>query len=227
MKAYTRLVPSALLLVLAASPALAQEKFDRSFQWYWGAQAGALVYKTNVEGPFFDPTIGAHWVITHRRTALFVGAEQAFFTTDAIAEVADPGSTSGVRDVTFSQVRRLTFGVLVYPLPGHLEPYFGGGFALMNVLNPTVDCSGTTPNSSCPTLNDQLQAQDAASNAASWASGWITAGIQVNIGKMSVFGDYALNSAAKNMLLDGVTHTIHGGVRYTFGTAKEDVTGKH
>jgi hypothetical protein len=227
MKAYTRLVPSALLLVLAASPALAQEKFDRSYQWYWGAQAGALAYKTNTEGPFFDPTVGLQWVITHKRTALLVSGEQAFFATDAHAQVADPGSGSGVRDVTFNQVRRLAFGVLVYPMGGHIDPYAGAGFALFNVLNPTVDCSGTTANSSCPTLNDQLQAQDAASNAASWASGWLTVGLQLNFGPLAVFGDYALNSAAKNVLLDGVTHTIHGGVRYTFGSGREDITGRH
>jgi len=227
MKAYNRLIPSALLLVLAATPAMGQEKFDRSFQWYWGAQAGALVYKTNTEGPFFDPTIGLHWVITHRRTALYVAGEQAFFTTDAHAQVADPGSTTGVRDVTFNQVRRLAAGILVYPMGGHIDPYGGAGFALFNVLNPTVDCSGTTANSNCATTNDQLQAQNAASNAASWASGFLTLGLQLNFGRLAVFGDYTLNSAAKNMLLDGVTHQIHGGVRYSFGSGREDITGTH
>lgn len=216
-----------LVLAAAATPALAQEPFSRNYQWYWGAQAGALAYKTNTEGPFFDPTIGLQWVITHKRVAMYVAGEQAFFATDAHAQVADNASTTGVRDVTFNQVRRLAFGLMVYPIDQHIEPYGGAGFALYNVLNPTVDCSGTTPNSQCLTLSDQTQAQDAASNAASWASGFLMIGVQINIGRLAVFGDYSLNSAAKAVLLDGVTHVIHGGVRYAFGGAREDITGRH
>ncbi len=213
--------------LVAARPAAAQLLDDRSYRWYWGAQAGGYIYQTNVQGYVFDPIFGGHWLITAKRTALYIGGEQAFFLADSRATVFDPNSASGLRDATFSQVRRLFVGLLAFPLQKRIEPYVGGGFAIVTVQNAIADCSNTTPNSQCATANDQFAAQSVVDDAGSTAVGWIMGGVQINIGKLGVYGQYMLNSASQNFLISGSTHTIQGGIRYAIGSAKEDVNTAH
>ena len=97
----------------------------------------------------------------------------------------------------------------------------------VEVLNPVVDCSGQTANSQCATPADQFAAQSAAEDASSRAFGWIAAGIQINMGKLAVFGQYMLTSAAPNYLLSGTTHTVQGGIRYALAPAREEVGTQH
>lgn len=226
MKPLCRLALTALVVALVARPAAAQSN-ERDHRWYWGAQAGGFLYQTNAQGYYFDPVIGAHWLITGKRSALYIGGEQAFFLTESRATVADPNSGTGLRDATFSQVRRLFAGILIFPLQKRIEPFAGGGFAIMTVQDPTVDCSGTTPNSTCANANDQAVAQSAVDDAGSKGFAWIMGGVQINIGKMAVYGHYMLTSAASGFLISGSTHTIQGGIRYSLGTAKEDVNTAH
>src|SRR5205814_134758 len=137
-----------------------------------------------------------------------------------------PSGTWGGQ-VTVDDMRRLMFGVLAFPTQKVIEPFAGGGFALMQVLNPVVDCSGSTPNSDCPTLSDAIAAQDRAQDAASKAFFWLSGGVQISYGKLSVFGQYILTSSARGFLLDGTTHSLQGGVRYSLGTSKEGVAERN
>jgi len=198
-----------------------------NYQWFWGAQGGVFISKTNVQGTTYDPMIGGHWLITARRTALYVAYEQAVFLGDDPAVITDPNSNTGLRDVTFHDMRRLMFGVMAFPTQKVIQPFAGGGFALMQVLNPLVDCSGSTPNSDCPTLSDQIAAQDRAQEAASKAFFWLSGGVQISYGKLSAFGQYILTSSARGFLLNGTTNSLQGGVRYSLGTAKEGITERH
>jgi len=88
--------------------------FGRQYQWYWGAQGGAFISKTNTQPYVYDPIVGGHWLITARRTALYVAYEQAIFLSDAQAVIFDPSSSAssvgpGFRDVTFHDIRELRF----------------------------------------------------------------------------------------------------------------------
>lgn len=201
--------------------------YSRQYQWYWGAQGGAFVYKTNAQPSYYEPMVGGHWLITARRTALYVAYEQAFFLADAKAIMFDPQSSSssvgpGFRDVTFNDMRRLMFGVLAFPAQKIIEPFAGGGFALMQVLNPTVDCS------SCTTLAEAASAADRAHEASSKAFFWLMGGFQVNYSsKLNVFAHYLLTSSAQGFLIDGNTHTLQGGLRYSLGSSKEGITERH
>ncbi len=201
--------------------------FARDYQWYWGAQGGAFVYKTNVQPYYYDPMIGGHWLITAKRTALYVAYEQAVFLTDAKAVIFDPNSSAssvgpGFRDVSFRDVRRLMFGVLAFPAQKVIEPFAGGGFALMQVLNPQVDCS-----SGC-TFSEFSEASDRAAEAASKAFFWVMGGVQINYStKLNVFAHYLITSAAQDFLIQGNTHTLQGGIRYSLGTSKEGITERH
>jgi len=207
--------------------------FNKEYQWYWGAQGGAFFYKTNLQPYYYDPLVGGHWLITARRTALYVAYEQAVFLTDAKSAIFDPSSSNssvgpGFRDVTFPDMRRIMFGVVAFPAQKVIEPFAGGGFALMQVLNPVVDCSAAaSPPSGC-TLSDFTEADDRAADAASKAFFWLMGGLQVNYStKLNVFAHYLITSAAQNFLLQGNTHTLQGGVRYSLGTSKEGITERH
>ena len=226
MKRALRFLVSLALAVILVSPAAAQVANDRSFQWYWGAQAGIFGYSTNTQASAFDPIFGAHWLITAKRTALYMAYEQAVFLTDARAVITDPSSTTssvgaGFRDVSFSDLRRLMFGVVAFPLNRRIEPYVGGGFALMQVLNPIVDCSA------CVTQSEAFKAQSLAEDAASKAFFWMMGGFQLNKGRLALFGHYIVTSAAQGFLVEGTAHTIQGGLRYSLGTAKEAITERN
>ena len=201
--------------------------FNRQYQWYWGAQGGAFVSKTSTQPYVYDPIVGGHWLITARRTALYLAYEQAIFLTDAQTVIYDPNSSGssvgpGFRDVTFHDMRRIMFGVLAFPAQKVIEPFGGGGFALMQVLNPTVDCSG------CATLGEAVEAADRVHTASSRAFFWLMGGIQINYSsKLNVFAHYLLTSSAPNFLLQGNTHTLQGGIRYSMGSAKEGITERH
>ncbi|MBI1966540.1 MAG: porin family protein [Gemmatimonadetes bacterium] len=201
--------------------------FNKHYQWYWGAQGGALIYKTNVQSAVYDPMIGGHWLITAKRTALYVAYEQAALLTDAPAAIVDPASSTssvgaGFRDVTFSSVRRIMVGLLAFPSQKVIEPFAGGGFALMQVLNPVVDCS------SCVTLSEAFEAQSRAEDAASKAFFWAMGGFQINYStKLNVFGQYVWTSSSQGFLLEGPTHTLQGGIRYSLGTSKEGLAERN
>jgi hypothetical protein len=199
--------------------------FSKQHQWYWGAQGGAFVYKTNSQPYYYDPLVGGHWLITARRTALYVAYEQGLFLTDAKAVITDRSSsgctsfpTAPCRDVTFHDMRRLMFGVLAFPAQKIIEPFAGGGFALMQVLNPIVDCPGCTN-------AEFASAQDLTATAASKAFFWVMGGLQINYStKLNVFAHYLITSSASGFLIEGNTHTIQGGIRYSLGTSKEGIT---
>ena len=200
--------------------------FNTNFQWYWGAQGGAFISKTVTQPYVYDPIVGGHWLIKSRRTALYVAYEQAIFLTAAQTVIFDPNSTNSsvgpdFRDVTFHDMRRLMFGVLAFPAQKVIEPFAGGGFALMQVLNPAVDCTG------CNT-SQAVEADDRVHTAASKAFFWVMGGLQINYSsKLNVFAHYLLTSSAANFLLQSNTHTLQGGIRLSLGTSKEGITEQH
>lgn len=222
MNRLSRLSLCALAAVLLASPAAAQS--GNQYQWYWGGQVGALVYKTNLQPLHFDPMIGGHWFITGKRTALYLSYEQAFFSTAAVAQIQDANSSSGVRNASFSNVRRLMLGVMALPIQGHIQPMIGGGFAIVQVLSPTIDCSGVDATTTCASFSDSSLAAQAANDASSKAFAWGAVGLQINFGKLAIFGLGTATSAAQQFMLDGPTFSLIGGVRYSLGSSKEDIT---
>ena len=212
MKPLSRVALVALLCTPVARPAAAQANTgDPPYKWYWGTQAGALLYRTNAQKFYFDPAIGVHWMITRTRGALYVGGEEAFFTSDATAAVTDFATGTGY-NVAFSKVRRIFAGLVAYPLPGHIEPIFGGGLGLNTVVDPRANSAA---------------GQAAADDASNLANFWLLGGVQINVGNLAVFGQYVLGTSANNKLLLQEQHSIQGGVRYALGKAREDVQSAH
>src|SRR2546427_2347491 len=124
----------------------AKQVFRRSatswpHQWFWGGQAGVLIFKTSYDGLSAEPTFGGHWLITGKRTALYVAYEQSFFLTDRHATVVEPNGIVEPGNVAFNTVRRIIGGVLAYPVQKAIQPYGGAGFAIVEILNPTAHCT--------------------------------------------------------------------------------------
>jgi len=128
--------------------------------------------------------------------------------------VVEPGN------VAFKSLRRIMMGVLAFPVQKAIQPYGGGGFAIMEILNPVTTCTGCT-------ISDATIIQNAAESYATKAFFWWMGGIDVRQGRLSLYGHYILTSSAKTFLIDGVTHSFQGGLRYSFGTSREDVTETH
>ncbi len=211
MKHMSRALWGLALLAIVATPAAAQQqKSDWSYQWYWGAHIGAFGYATNAQPTYWDPMIGAHWFITKKRVGLYTGIEQAFFTSDARSVVNN-------RTVTFSEVRRIMLGLVAMPKRGFLEPYLGGGFAVMYIVNPVLDCTGCS-------ATEQAAAQTALANATTTGLAWGMAGGAYNMGNLSIFAHYMVTDAGAS-LIQGATHAFQGGVRYSFGRSREGIPG--
>jgi opacity protein-like surface antigen len=189
-------------------------------QWFWGAQAGALIFKTDFDGISAEPTFGGHWLITAKRTAMYAAYEQSFFITDRHATIIEPNGTIEPGNVAFRGMRRLMMGVLAFPVQKAVQPYGGGGFAIMEILNPTTTCTGCT-------ISSAALVQQAADNASTKAFFWWMAGIDVRQGRLGLYGHYILTSSARGFLINGVTHTVQGGIRYSFGSSREDVSETH
>ncbi len=218
MKLVSRVLASVLLAAVLASPAAGQRKRDWNFQWFWGGQGGVFYYKTNFQPYYFDPVAGGHWLITAKRTALYAAYEQAWFLTDARATIVEPSGTVNPGNVSFHDMRRLMFGVLAFPVQKPIEPFLGGGFALMEVLNPIVTC-GT-----CATDAEFAQIQGEADADASKAFFWWMGGLDIKVGRLALFGHYVVTSSAKSFLIQSTTHTFEGGLRVGLGGSKEGIT---
>ena len=197
-----------------------QKGTDWTHQWFWGGQAGVLVFKTDADGLSAEPTFGGHWLVTGKRTALYAAYEQSFFLTDRHATLLEPGGTIEAGNVAFRTLRRIMMGVLAFPAQKAVQPFAGGGFAILEILNPVATCTGCSLSNAAIT---QAEADDAATKAAFW---WM-AGIDVRQGRMSLYGHYILTSAVNTFLISGVMHTFQGGIRYSLGSSREDPTDEH
>src|SRR5206468_87918 len=122
-------------------------------------------------------------------------------------------------NVQFDNLRRIMVGVLAFPAQLRVEPFAGGGFAIMEALNVQVSCSSCTG-------SDLGQLQDEADRAATKAFFWWMGGVDIKQGRLALYGQYILTSAAANFLIQGTTHTFQGGVRYSLGSSKEGITDR-
>jgi hypothetical protein len=191
-----------------------------SRQWFWGGQAGLMLFDTYSDGFSAEPIFGGHWLITAKKTALYVGYDQAFFVADRHATIIEPNGTIEADNIAFNSLRRIMFGALAFPVQKAMQPFVGGGFAIMQVINPTATCTNCT-------LSDFVLTQNAAENAASSAFFWVMGGIDIRQGRLSLYGHYIVTTPSRTFLINGNTHTFQGGLRYSLGSSREDVSQEH
>ena len=186
-------------------------------QWFWGAEAGLLLFKTPIDGISAEPTFGGHWLITARRTAMYVGYDQAFFLSDRHATIVEPSGAIEPGNVSFNSLRRIMIGLLAFPVQRAIQPFGGAGFAIMEILNPNTTCTGCT-------VSDATIVQQQAFDMATKAFFWWMGGIDVRQGRLALYGHYILTTHTSGFLIDGITHTFQGGLRYSLGSSREDDT---
>ncbi|HVH10774.1 MAG TPA: hypothetical protein VM736_13350 [Gemmatimonadales bacterium] len=202
-------------------PSFEQRVSDWQHKWYWGGQAGVLVFKTNTDPYSFEPTFGGHWLVTSKKTALYAAYEESIFLSARHATAIDPTGGINPGNVQFNNLRRIMIGVLAFPAQLRVEPFAGGGFAIMEALNVQTACSATC--SFAQATQFQQEAQDAATKAFFWWMG----GIDIKQGRLALYGHYILTSSSASFLIQGTTHTFQGGIRYSFGSAKESITERY
>jgi hypothetical protein len=187
------------------------------YQWFWGAEAGLMVFKTPFDGVSAEPTFGGHWLITARRTAMYVGYDQSFFLSDRHATIVEPSGAIEPGNVAFSSMRRIMVGMLAFPAQKAVQPFGGAGFAIMEVLNPATTCTGCT-------ASDAAIVQQEAFNEGTKGFFWWMGGIDIRQGRLSLYGHYILTTHSGGFLIDAVTQTLEGGLRYSLGSSREEDT---
>jgi hypothetical protein len=199
-------------------PSFEERASDWQHKWYWGAEAGIFIFKTNFDNYAFEPSFGGHWLITGKKTALYVGYEESFFITPRHVTMVEPGGAVSPGNVSFNNLRRIMVGVLAFPAQTRIEPFAGGGFAIMEALSVNAGCPD------CTSVAQLSQMADQANAAATKAFFWWMGGIDVKQGRLALYGHYVITSAAAGFLIQGTTHTFQGGIRYSLGTSKEGIT---
>jgi len=211
MRIRNKVFAATIVGAFAAAPADAQsnDQFWRE-TWFWGVQAGAMVFQaggTTEAGM----AIGGHWFITAGRSALNLAFDQLFFTSSQ--------TSIGAQPVTFSRAQRVSATVYAMPSTTGLQVYLGGGFALEHVTNSSAPGTFPTPQQQTAFL-EQVDA------VATKAFAILGGGVQWRwAGKWVVFGQYQFQPSTNDFLIGSAQHVIQGGFRYGLTGSKEAVTG--
>ncbi|HRP07843.1 MAG TPA: hypothetical protein PLL69_05085 [Gemmatimonadales bacterium] len=197
----------ALVAILATLPRAASAQRGDSFSWKLGVQGGSMIFQTRTQDSELIPSGGAHFLIMARRGGLMVGIDEGF------------GSDERSGMVLFNDLRRYQAVLMAYPVSLPLEPYFGAGGGILQVVSPRID----------PVVTDPFEREDLlalANQYSTHAFATFLAGLQGRWGRVSVFGQYQLHtSPGDNSMLHGVMHSVHGGIRVGLGSSREAVRG--
>jgi hypothetical protein len=199
---------SALVLAfLAFSPAIATAQANRPFtdSWFWGAKIGALAFSTTRIENGFAPSIGAEWLITRNRGALYMSLDRSFFTEES--SIAS-GSLSGESVVEVKDLTRLGFALLAFPKQiDNIRPYGGVGLAL-NFIQ------------SAESSDDDAFTSSLIEEQRSRASFQLMAGVQAQMRSFSLFGQVVMLPFDSDFLLNGRSgFALEAGVRWNVGSS--------
>jgi hypothetical protein len=215
------------LSALALLPAAGVAQSGRYFQnaWFWGAKAGNMTYWTRGStGASQAVQFGGEWMITRRRGGLYVAFDKVFFNTlydgTQTTQIDDPlnSDEGGVRTVDFDDMRRLTFAAMAFPKQfGPLRPYAGLGLAV-NWITEAV------PRGSFSTAQQEADIMMAIEDAKTRTAPIFIVGTQMQLFRMSAFGQAAYMPAERRFLLNEKgTYFFEVGVRYNVGTSVEGI----
>jgi hypothetical protein len=197
-------------LAAAQQPATARTGFDDS--WFWGIRGGMTSLDAGA-GRVSAPSVGAEWLITRSRGALYLAVDQSFF--DEVAGIYDPSFAGSVRPVNVSDMRRYSMGLLAFPVAfDNLRPYAGLGLSVNVIQN--AEPLGTFAD----TASQNGVFRDV-NELSSKVSAIFTAGAMYQLGRAAIFAQASAMPTRNNFLLAGASHTFlfEGGIRYNLATA--------
>ena len=196
----------------ADSAASARRGFADS--WFWGVKGGAARFGTVTDGHKIAPLAGVDWLITRKRAALLVSAEQSFFShTSAVSEPGNPGFA---RTVDLKDARRYSATVLAIPgMLGPVRPYAGLGLGI-DVMRDA------SPQGDFESASHWASVQDEIDDGRSKASLLLVAGGQVQFGRAAVFVQGNMTPAQTRSLWNrGGVAQLEGGFRFNLAPARE------
>jgi hypothetical protein len=195
----------AALLALASAAPLTAQVLDWQNQWYWGAKGGLLSYSLP-SGRSNQVQVGGEWLITARRTALYV-AYSSTLKKDGDTFTSSTGATI---PAVFDGFQRIQLAVLVFPWNGNVQPYAGGGLVIESLSNAVV-------NSATPTAVQSQFISDHSSGGFAMAM----AGLQIRVARLAVFGQLQFSPQGRDFLLPNSSISFEAGVRYAFLGSRE------
>ena len=219
MRLLSRSLLAVLPVLLASTGQAFAQKQNTGFNWYIGPEVGVMVFRTPIQTETSAISGGFNIHITAHHAALTLAYDEAFRDNNQ-SQMLDPSAPSGVRNVTFNNIGRISASIVAVPLESHFQPYVGVGFGVMLTIRNYPDLTGLT------TGAEVAAAQDAAGSAGSYGFGSLVVGVQFKAGPVVVFGEGELaSSPGVGKLLYGANYTLMGGVRISLGNAHEDVSG--
>jgi len=207
MTFFRRAATACALGLLVGLPNAASAQRADSYTWKLGLDAGSMIFSTRSQASKVIPSAGAHVMIMARRSGLMFGVDEGFGSNER--------SNGGL--ILFNDLRRYQAVLVAFPFKLALEPYFGVGGGVLQVVGPRVDPAVQDPGDRELLL---ATAKDASS------SGFVTAlaGVQGRWKRLAVFGQYQIHSSpSDDKLLKGAMHSFHVGLRIGLGSAKEGV----
>ncbi|HEY4099486.1 MAG TPA: hypothetical protein VGM20_01260 [Gemmatimonadales bacterium] len=202
-------VAIAAIVLATALPAAALAQRDDSYTWKLGLNAGIMAYQTRFQNTKVVPSVGGQVLIMAHRGGLLLSVDEGIGTNE-----------HATQQVLFNDIRRYQAAAMAFPIAGPVEPYFGAGLGIMQVVGPRLD----------PSLS-QGPVQDAATLSAAEdasASAFLSfvAGVQGRWKRFTVFGQYEANTApSDDKLLKGAGQSLLGGLRIGLGSAREGING--
>ena len=208
MRLIRSLTTGLALVVLLPMAGQAQQGRLFNNSWFWGVGGGALTYWTSTTAHAEAPSVSLDWLITRSHMALLVGFDQTFFSAHGLT-YTDQGrfykdtNLTNYYDVayyaqaTIRNSRHLTASLMAFPGHGPIRPYAGIGLSA-NFIQGSVTTSSPPnlvpagqwfPNYYGTQYRDQ---------AADWISPVLTAGLQLQLSRFSVYGQGKLFPVSHN-----------------------------
>jgi hypothetical protein len=219
------LVVATAFAALLAPPSAAQEGRPFRDAWFWGVRGGVLNYSSDADpalGPYDGtdnagaPMVGVDWLITRTRGGLYLGIDEAFFTSAAFYRrpyvTGDPA-------VMLRNLRRISVAGMLFPMQTPLtHPYLGLGISVNQVGDASLERSIAIPALQSAAI-DSIQAKKVT------IAPLVIAGIQQRLPGFSVFAQgsgtwvqngYLLKNLAPKHYLQW---SLEAGIRYNVGSS--------
>lgn len=211
------LILSAFTLLAMAPPLFGQADSWQG-KWFWGAQPGVFYYSSPLTGDRkLAITAGGNWLITGKRSALYIGFDHVIFRDSSQSAISDPTAPNGIRFVDFSRGRRIQATVFAIPMDKQIQVMLGGGFAIQQLTDAAAQGPFTT-------LQEAINANNTVAELDTKAFLVMAAGVQYRVGRLAVFANYNYMPSSRDWLITSDQHALMAGVRYLLTNAHEDVS---
>jgi hypothetical protein len=208
----------AVVLCGAISASASAQQDSWKNQWYWGAQAGTMIFSTATQSNELAFDFGFDWLITGDRVGLRLGFDQVLFANNTTGAVPDAASAGGLRVVTFSSMQRWQGELYGITGAGPLQVAMAGGFAIHHVTDAQATGSFASPQGE----EALRRVVDDASSKAFFTIGGVVRWLFGD--RWAAIGKYQYMPKGNDFLITSGQHTITAGISYALTVASEQIT---